>query len=221
MPELQCEETLPEVPVKLAAMQPSPATLFHRMVQRRLTQGQAAPGHRARRRLFSAVDPDEVSRFVKRELACIRAADRRRYNFDFDKMLPLEGRFQWERVGAALTPCENTPSPLLHRSARRLELDCPRSEAASCHGELRSGDTDTKTSAAPHVTCPEKDRVGCLLNGDAPSQTLNETSQSRRGRSQDSCLHSRSAGGKLATTRLRQTALTGENFDVVISFRSL
>ena len=107
-----------------AALQSSPATLLHRTIQRRLTQAQVTPGHRARHRLFSAVDADDVSRFVKRELAAIRAADRRRYNFDFDKMQPLEGRFQWERVGgvAVDSPCENTPTDL-HQPARRLELD--------------------------------------------------------------------------------------------------
>ena len=209
---MQCGEMLSEVPLKSAALQASPATLLHRTIQRRLTQAQLTPGHRARRRLFSAVDADEVSRFVKRELAAIRAADRRRYNFDFDKMQPLEGRFQWERVGgaaAAHAPCENTP---LHRSARRLELDCPRAAAAERDGEQgKIEDAAGMNSTSADATCPGKHRLCLVSPDDASSKTLKEIHQLRCGQSQDSCFHPRTPSEKSANTCLQQTALTGEN----------
>ncbi|XP_037070751.1 translation initiation factor IF-2-like [Pollicipes pollicipes] len=59
-------------------------------------------GTPARRCLSEPADSQLLNQFVKEEHAACRAADRSRYNFDFDLMLPLEGgHFVWERVGPA------------------------------------------------------------------------------------------------------------------------
>ncbi|XP_043204676.1 uncharacterized protein LOC122371941 [Amphibalanus amphitrite] len=191
---MQCTGLLPEVALKVAVPPPSPATLLHRTIQRRLTLGQVTAGRRARRRLFSAVDADDVSRFVKRELAAIRAADRRRYNFDFDRMEPLEGRFQWERVGVCQSPCENTP---MHRSARRLQFDCPLGEP-----------TDGLDSARSALTCPGKHRIGLQPVDDAPTKSLPEASQLNCCQSEASSIRSRAAREGVTSTRLKQAVLT-------------
>ena len=202
---MQCAELLPEMSLKAASLPASPTTLLQRTIHRRLTQSQATAGRRARRRLFSAVDADDVSRFVKRELAAIRAADRRRYNFDFERMEPLEGRFQWEPVGGGRSPCENTP---LHRSARRLQFDRPLAEPATCPAAPRGdGDGDAPQSL---LACLRRHRVGFQPVGDAPIKPLLEASQRNCDQSHNNSIRCKAASERLASSRLKQTVLTGE-----------
>ena len=208
---MQCTEVMPEVSLKMAVAPASPSTLLHRAIHRRLSQDQATAGRRARRRLFSAVDPDEVSRFVRRELAAVRAADRRRYNFDFERLQPLEGRFQWERVGGGggmEAVCENSP---VHRSARRLQLDCPLSD--DCPG-APGGDGHVHDHMAPApspAAGPVRHRICLQPAGDAPTKVLQEKSQLVSDQSHCSCLRSSAASERLSGARLKQTVLTGKS----------
>ncbi|XP_043199161.1 cyclin-dependent kinase inhibitor 1-like [Amphibalanus amphitrite] len=55
-------------------------------------------GSPARRCLSEPLTSSQLSQFVKEEHAACCASDRRRYNFDFETMEPLEGRFLWEPV---------------------------------------------------------------------------------------------------------------------------
>ena len=71
-------------------------------------------GSPARRCLSEPLDSAQLSQFVKEEHAACRASDRRRYNFDFETMRPLEGRFRWQPV---------SPPPPLVRSSQ-TELNC-------------------------------------------------------------------------------------------------
>lgn len=50
------------------------------------------------RSLFGPVDHDESKRFLQEELSRITQQDSKRWNFDFQKDKPLEGRFAWETV---------------------------------------------------------------------------------------------------------------------------
>lgn len=52
-----------------------------------------------RRALFGPIDHEENRKFVKCELAKIEDEQRREWNFDFKNELPLEGRYQWSRIG--------------------------------------------------------------------------------------------------------------------------
>ena len=75
-------------------------------------------GSPARRCLSKPLKSSELSQFVKEEHAACQAADRRRYNFDFETLQPLEGPFSWEPV-----------SPPLVRHGAGEELSCCSPEA--------------------------------------------------------------------------------------------
>lgn len=112
---------------------------------------EACGGRRAKRALFGQPDREETRRFVKEELAAIRAADQGKYNFDFSNMRPLSGPFEWQTVAAGeVSPAyqmgrlQSGLQQQQHRSARRLDFDGPR----------------PVTPPSLHVTPPEASRCG-------------------------------------------------------------
>jgi len=104
------------------------------MQQMRRCRMEPWAGRRAKRALFGPNDNEETRRFVKEELAAVRAADQDKYNFDFENMAPLLGPYEWEAVSAGEVPAAYGLERLqrglvVHRSARRLDFDAPPLEA--------------------------------------------------------------------------------------------
>ncbi|KAF0298712.1 Cyclin-dependent kinase inhibitor 1B [Amphibalanus amphitrite] len=124
--------------------------------QARRFQLEACGGRRAKRALFGQPDREETRRFVKEELAAIRAADQQKYNFDFSQMRPLAGPFEWQPVTAGEVSAAYQLGRLQsgihqHRSARRLDFDAPQptSPADSRAGPAGSGPAAETGPAAP------------------------------------------------------------------------
>lgn len=129
-------------------------------------------GRRARRALFGPVDREETRRFVKEELAAIRAADQQKYNFDFDNMSPLQppaaGGYEWEavapgEVSAGYQFGRLTEALQQHRSARRLDFDAvresaPESEPALRTAEDRRPSTQSASSSTDACSSPASTR---------------------------------------------------------------
>ena len=118
---------------------------------------EARGGRRARRALFGQADREETRRFVKEELAAIRAADQQKYNFDFSTMRPLAGPYEWQAVTAGEVSAAYQLGRLQsglsqHRSARRLDFDAPRPttppEASRCGAASSTEASRAETSPA-------------------------------------------------------------------------
>lgn len=69
---------------------------------------------KAKRNLFGTVDHDQIRDDLHRELKLIREEKKQKWNFDFENLQPLRGRFKWERVGKRLqtrkSPTEMSPT---------------------------------------------------------------------------------------------------------------
>ena len=71
------------------------------------SRGHVSP---VRRRLFDDVD-DVDNRRLERQLAAIQHEQKMRWNFDFARETPLDGRFQWRRDGIKRPIDEEAPPP--------------------------------------------------------------------------------------------------------------
>ncbi|XP_023231420.1 cyclin-dependent kinase inhibitor 1C-like [Centruroides sculpturatus] len=77
-----------------------------------------------RRVLFGPVDHDKTRSILDRELAKIDREQQHRWNFDFKKERPLQGRYQWSRVDSenvqvTLRVTSVAPTPLSDVSSRK------------------------------------------------------------------------------------------------------
>ena len=82
----------------------------------------ASRGHISpvRRRLFDDVD-DVDNRRLERQLAAIQHEQKMRWNFDFARETPLDGRFQWRRGSATIKrPIDEEEAPPLAPPASKL-----------------------------------------------------------------------------------------------------
>ncbi|XP_063164393.1 cyclin-dependent kinase inhibitor 1B [Candoia aspera] len=91
-----------------------------------------APKPSACRSLFGPVDHQELAREWRQQSRQLEEASRRRWNFDFRRGQPLEGRFEWQALGRAALPDFYSRPPRLGGAGadgreRRLEVngDCP------------------------------------------------------------------------------------------------
>lgn len=70
--------------------------------------------HRVKRALFGPTDHEENLRFVRKEMKKAKQEAQSKWNFDFDKEVPIPGgRFNWEEARASDLPavyCERIPS---------------------------------------------------------------------------------------------------------------
>jgi len=128
------------------------------MQQMRRCRMEPWAGRRAKRALFGPNDNEETRRFVKEELAAVRAADQDKYNFDFENMAPLLGPYEWEAVSAGEVPAAYGLERLqrglvVHRSARRLDFDAPPLEARVVTPEPRVAAPEAP--ALPRAGAPE------------------------------------------------------------------
>lgn len=76
-----------------------------------------------RRMLFGPVDHEKTRNILDRELAKIEKEQQLRWNFDFKKEKPLQGRYQWSRVDSTnvqvtLRVTSVAPTPLSDVSSR-------------------------------------------------------------------------------------------------------
>ena len=117
---------------------------------RRARRYRLAPfgGSPARRCLSGPLDGGRLSQLVKEELSACRAADRHRYNFDFETLRPLEGRFLWQPV--------SPPPALVRTSSQQQEADSagPESLLVRPAPELgrRAADATDRVVADGHQT---------------------------------------------------------------------
>ncbi|XP_043229345.1 cyclin-dependent kinase inhibitor 1-like [Amphibalanus amphitrite] len=126
--------------------------------QARRFQLEACGGRRAKRALFGQPDREETRRFVKEELAAIRAADQQKYNFDFSQMRPLAGPFEWQPVTAGEVSAAYQLGRLQsgihqHRSARRLDFDAPQPTSPA---DRRAGPAGTSPAAETAPAAPTR-----------------------------------------------------------------
>lgn len=168
-------------------------------------------GTRARRRLFTASNVEETKQFVKQELAAIRAADRKRYNFDFENMRPLPGRYEWRREGSL------EGSNVL-RSARRLDFDRPRPGplqpvlSTPEHAQNRPQCYDALQRVAPNPeekpgpTAPQAFSEGAAEHSPQPRPHLTCPTISKDPSAEAFC-----ATGVAISRRPRQLTLAGRN----------
>ena len=56
------------------------------------------PSRRVSRNLFGSVDHDEFREEIRKQNIARREEKKTEYNFDFEKDVPLPGRFLWEKV---------------------------------------------------------------------------------------------------------------------------
>lgn len=70
----------------------------------------------AKKSLFGEVDHEEIAETLRTELSLQRERDKMKWNFDFERGVPLEGRYSWEPFG----PGEETGAKGFHP----LEVPC-------------------------------------------------------------------------------------------------
>ena len=108
-----------------------------------------AGGPGCRRCLFGRVD-GRVRQRVQEELAAIRQHDQHRWNFDFDKEEPLEGRYAWSPVhGAQSEGAASTCTAVSHgQGGSSIGNPCPGGSGTTGHGDWRCS-----TGGALEDTC--------------------------------------------------------------------
>ncbi|KAJ7329419.1 hypothetical protein JRQ81_015593 [Phrynocephalus forsythii] len=62
------------------------------------------PKPSACRNLFGPVDHEELARELQKHSRDLEEASRRKWNFDFHRYQPLEGRYEWQAVGKDALP---------------------------------------------------------------------------------------------------------------------
>ena len=169
---------------------------------------EACGGRRAKRALFGQPDREETRRFVKEELAAIRAADQHKYNFDFANMRPLAGPYEWQAVPAAEVSAAYRLGRLQsglsqHRSARRLDFDAPRPTTPPEGSRCGAESTPDVTAAGP----TRADRPSPRDEQSRPASASTSTSPLTEA------LARRSPPPRSAAAS-RQTSITGECRDV-------
>ncbi|XP_053654816.1 cyclin-dependent kinase inhibitor 1-like [Cherax quadricarinatus] len=73
------------------------------------TNTQDRIGH-TRRSLFGPIDHEHSLMFVQEEMVKIRQRDSSRWNFDFQEMTPLEGRYSWKPLDENVPQAYQIPS---------------------------------------------------------------------------------------------------------------
>ncbi|XP_077166214.1 cyclin-dependent kinase inhibitor 1B [Paroedura picta] len=74
------------------------------------------PKPSACRSLFGPVDHDELARELQRHRRDLADASRRKWNFDFQRHQPLDGRYEWRAVAQDALPDFYTRPPRLRRT---------------------------------------------------------------------------------------------------------
>ncbi|KAM6436674.1 cyclin-dependent kinase inhibitor 1B [Liasis olivaceus] len=80
-----------------------------------------APKPSACRSLFGPVDHQELAREWRAQSRHLEEASRRRWNFDFRRGQPLEGRFEWQALGRAALPDFYSRPPRLGGARARAD----------------------------------------------------------------------------------------------------
>ncbi|XP_043226828.1 translation initiation factor IF-2-like [Amphibalanus amphitrite] len=117
-PEPERRHSSPERAVRSASPESASRLARRAKRQRRLHDESTptaadGPHHRpvrsARRCLFGRPDHAELDRALREEQEELRRAETLRWNFDFHREQPLEGRWRWERVGRRGRAPDRTP----------------------------------------------------------------------------------------------------------------
>jgi len=77
------------------------------------------PSKKACRSLFGPVDHDELRETLRKEREALEEADTTRWNFNFGKEIPLDGRWQWERINIL-----TSATPLTSLSGHSVTSSC-------------------------------------------------------------------------------------------------
>jgi len=113
---------------------------------------------RVKRELFGPTDHEENLRFVKKELELSRKSASVRWNFDFEKENPLEGKFVWEncvqnvkgkkvpKEGVFLEETETDTQPLMNPRVSQSELEDVKGEKVLKEGLFKK---ETETDPLP------------------------------------------------------------------------
>ena len=146
----------------------SAARLLEHLHHFRRHSGDSAPEERpegairVRRALFGPVDHDENRRFVERELARNRREASDRWNYDFERDAPREGRYVWE--------------PLHVKRRLNADDDCNKSDENKCDTEESSPndagkpDAETATAAAAPTTATIPSTTSSLSRASSRTQ---------------------------------------------------
>lgn len=125
-------------------------------------------GKPAKRRLFGNCSPHEVRDYVKKELAIIHEQDRANYNFDFERMTPLPGRYQWQPVESSVHLSPTSPLSTDSSLSSSSDFDRSRLSSAPCSTPSRARRRIRLDSSQRRCRCIDSDievRVGPCHGG--------------------------------------------------------
>lgn len=104
---------------------------------------------KACRNLFGRPDKEELDRLLRAELQSCKNADCNKYNFDFDRDTPLDGKYEWDRVDSLDIPEFYTPVTVIN--GKRFPQRTPGVASEGCRPVQQQSATQTisDTSALP------------------------------------------------------------------------
>ncbi|XP_020641449.1 cyclin-dependent kinase inhibitor 1B [Pogona vitticeps] len=127
------------------------------------------PKPSACRNLFGPVDHEELARELQKHSRDLEEASRRKWNFDFHRHQPLEGRYEWQAVAKEALPDFYSRPPRLAAAAKAagqkrrpsgVHGSCP-SAAGFRRSQGISGDGEDEAEAA------EQDGLGPVPKAEA------------------------------------------------------
>ncbi|XP_054856725.1 cyclin-dependent kinase inhibitor 1B [Eublepharis macularius] len=141
------------------------------------------PKPSACRNLFGPVDHDELARELERQHRDLAEASRRKWNFDFQRHQPLDGRYEWQAVAHDALPDFYTRPPRLsgalakpdgrRRSQGRAPEEPPRSAASEAPREpaAQGAGSRKRPAAEPDDSSHQNKRGNTteVISEDSPS----------------------------------------------------
>lgn len=117
------------------------------------------PSLSVRRCLFGPVDHDAVRRDLQREMKTMSEENTRRWNFDFERECPLEGRYLWSKYSS--TPSESKESQSLVSNSRTgSDTSCTTLQLNSTtNANLGCVKTSTKNASKVNRKRPSSQKI--------------------------------------------------------------